>query len=233
MIPIMGNSGFGQWSQMAVNPLLDADRLELPDGAVIFEPDTPARKLYFIHSGQVRTYEAGKNESARMLEILGPGDWFGEAALAYAETYSSRAVAVSPTVLWAAPLRRLMDVLARQPEAAAELIRQLASKLQAAREDGNRLVFDNCQARLVNTLLRFSQTAAATSGENGSVMLQITHRQLAQAVGAARETVSLALTELRQQNLLRTGRNRVMFRPQVLKEFVARDFANGEPVFGK
>ncbi|HZK81020.1 MAG TPA: Crp/Fnr family transcriptional regulator [Humisphaera sp.] len=233
MVQIMGNVGLGQWSNVAADPSLDADRFELPDGGVVFEPDTPARKLYFIHSGQVRTYGAGKNESDRMLEILGPGDWFGEAALAQADTYSSKAIAVSRTVLWAAPARRLMEVLARQPEAAAELIRQLASKLLAAREDGDHLVFDNCQARLVNTLLRFSQTAAATSGENGSVMLHITHRQLAQAVGAARETVSLALTELRQQNLLRTGRNRLMFRPDALREFAERDFANAEAVLAK
>jgi CRP-like cAMP-binding protein len=37
------------------------------------------------------------------------------------------------------------------------------------------------------------------------VILWMTHEQLAQAVGAARETVSLALTQLRQANVLRTG----------------------------
>ncbi|HWE04449.1 MAG TPA: Crp/Fnr family transcriptional regulator [Tepidisphaeraceae bacterium] len=222
-----------QWSKMAFDPSLDADRLEFAAGDAIFEPLTPARTLFFIQSGQVRTYEASRNASDRMLEILGSGDWLGEAALAQAETYCSRAVAVSPTVIWAAPVRRLMDVLTRQPAAAAELIRQLASKLQAAREDGNHLVFDNCQARLISALLRFSRTAAATSDGDGSIMLHITHRQLAQAVGAARETVSLALTELRQQNLLRTGRNRLMFRPETLKEYAERDCVDAEVVLQK
>ena len=46
------------------------------------------------------------------------------------------------------------------------------------------------------------------------------HRQqLAQAVGVARETVSLALTQLRHQNLLRTGRNQLFFDPEALRRF--------------
>ena len=49
------------------------------------------------------------------------------------------------------------------------------------------------------------------------MVLRITHQQLAQAVGAARETISLALTQLRQRELLRTGRNQLFFNPDVLR----------------
>src|SRR2546421_279162 len=73
-------------------------------------------------------------------------------------------------------------------------------------------------ARLVNTMLRFSHSAAAER-HGDSIELHITHDQLAQAVGVARETVSLALTEMRHQNLVRTGRNRVIFNPDALREF--------------
>ena len=75
------------------------------------------------------------------------------------------------------------------------------------------MMFEDCNQRLVQTLLRFSRTAAATSLDDGGVVLRITHQQLAQAVGTARETVSLGLTQLRQRNLLRTGRNRLSFNP--------------------
>ena len=90
-----------------------------------------------------------------------------------------------------------------------------------AREDAACLVFDDCNQRLIKTLLQFSRTAAATPHPEG-VVLRITHQQLAQAVGAARETVSLALTQLRQQNLLRTGRNQLFFNPEVLEKFSRR-----------
>jgi len=109
-------------------------------------------------------------------------------------------------------------VLSHRPEMALELNRQLAVKLQASRDDAARLVFEDCNARLIRTLLHFSSSAASQPREDG-VVLRITHNQLAQAIGVARETVSLALTQLRQQNLLRTGRNQLFFNPDTLRNF--------------
>jgi CRP-like cAMP-binding protein len=96
-------------------------------------------------------------------------------------------------------------------------MRQLARKLSAARRDAAELVFDDCRHRLLHTLLRFAGSSAASPHPHG-VVLHITHRQLAQAVGVARETVSLALTNLRRQKLLHTGRNQLMFNPDELRD---------------
>jgi CRP/FNR family transcriptional regulator, cyclic AMP receptor protein len=185
----------------------------------LHEPATPANDVYFIQSGQVRIYQPGPEGTGRLLEILGEGDWFGAEAVAGQCTYGTSAVAVGETQVIEMPAQRLLEVATQHPEAARELIRQMACKLQAARDDAARLVFDDCNTRLLQTLVRFSRTVAAVPNGDG-VTLQITHHQLAQAVGVARETVSLALTQLRQRKLLRTGRNRLAFDPEVLRQLV-------------
>ena len=185
----------------------------------MYEPQDAARNLYFIQSGQVRLFQIGPDQSARLLEILGPGNWFGAPALARADSYGTRAVTASKASLSEVPVSRVMEALPQKPEAAAELIAELAAKLHAAYDDAANLVFSDTEGRLLKTLLQFSRTAAASPQEGGGVVLRITHQQLAQAVGAARETVSLTLTQLRQRNLLRTGRNRLSFKPEVLEEF--------------
>ena len=208
-------------NQLLQDPSLGARQIEATTGAALVEASAPARHVYFIHTGQVRVYQTGPDDSARLLEILGPGDWFGVPALAGADFYGTRAVAVSAVTVSEVPADKWLALLSQQPGIATQWVARLAEKLVQAREDAACLVFDDCNQRLIKTLLAFSRSAASTPHPEG-VVLRITHQQLAQAVGAARETVSLALTQLRQQNLLRTGRNQLFFNPEVLEKFSRR-----------
>ena len=207
----------------------DAKQLELTAGTGVFEPSTSADNIYFIHTGQVRVYQVGPENELRLIEILGPNDWFGSAALANTRAYGVRAVAVTRAVVSEVSGDKWQNALGSNPEVMSEVVGQLARRLQGAIEDAGRLVFDDCNERLVKTLLRFSHSAAATRREgDGEVTLRITHAQLAQAVGAARETISLALTHLRQRDLLKTGRNQLFFNPDVLRQ-ACKSNGNGAP----
>jgi CRP/FNR family transcriptional regulator len=208
------------FNELVANPTLGARRMSVAPGTVLYEPHTPADNLYFIHRGQIRTYHVGDEHYGRLIDILGPDAWFGEAALAKQTSYGEQAIAVAPSVVSEISAERFLGLLVQQPRAAVEVFRQLAGKLTAAREDAAGLVFDDCNSRLLKALVRFSRSAAASPHGDG-VVLRITHEQLAQAIGVARETVSLALTQLRQQNLLRTGRNQLMFNPEALRNFTA------------
>lgn len=202
-----------------LNPLLGARRVSLHSGTSIFEPTHPASSLYFIHRGQVRVYTVGREQS-QLIEILGPNDWFGVAALAGASSHGSRAVAVGPVIISEVPLDRFVALLQQHPKAATEMVRSLAQRLRHARDESSRLVFDDCHTRLLRTLIRFSHSPAASQASGTSVVLHITHLQLAQAIGVARETVSLALKDLRDQNLLQTGRNQVTFDPRAIEQLL-------------
>jgi CRP/FNR family transcriptional regulator, cyclic AMP receptor protein len=209
-----------------LGPEMGSRRINLDAEAAVYEPGAAAEHAYYIHQGQVRIYQSGPEGAGRLLEILGPDEWFGVEPLAGSGHYHTRAVAVKPSILWQIPTQRLIERVSQQTAAAAELIQQIAAKLHEAREDAARLVFDDCHQRLLKTLVRFSRSAAAVQQPDG-VVLHITHQQLAQAVGVARETISLALTQLRHQNLLRTGRNQLTFDPQVLARFAERPRLNG------
>jgi len=191
-------------------------RLELLEGQVVHEPCDAAGAFYFIESGEIRLYDAGHNGAARLLEILGPNEWFGSEALASLPVYNERAVAVRCSVVWAVPAKDLRDAIEHHGELAWPLIQTVALRLQQAWSNGSLLAFDDCRLRLIKTLLRFSGTPAAHR-DGAEVVLRMTHAQLAQAVGAARETISACLAELRQQNIIQTGRNQLKFNPEALE----------------
>jgi CRP/FNR family transcriptional regulator, cyclic AMP receptor protein len=214
--------------ELFLNPLLGARRISLHGGASVFEPSHPANSLYFIHRGQVRLYQVGREQS-QLIEILGPNDWFGISAIAGASSQGSRGVTVGPAILSEIPVDRFQALLQQHPKAAAELIRSLAQRLRGAREESSRLIFDDCHTRLLKALIRFSHSAAASQSTSG-VVLHITHLQLAQAIGVARETVSLALKDLRDQSVLKTGRNQVTFEPQAIESLLQQRLQRPAPV---
>lgn len=213
-------------AELFAHPSLEGQRVDLAAGAVIHESGSDARQVYFVHQGQVRLYLPGpapeRAANGRLLDILGAGQWFGFGALSNDRAHIARAVAVTRTTVTKVSADKFLALLATQPEAAAQVIRHLADGLRSAREDAARLVFDDCNQRLIKTMVRFAGTAAATRQPDGSTVLHITHEQLAQAVGVARETVSLALTEFRHQNLVRTGRNQLVFNADALRAFGER-----------
>ena len=208
----------GPIAELLSDARLNARRMAVDPPHTIYDTATPAVTIYYLETGQVRIYQVGPEQAERLSDILGAGSWFGTAAIAGHATHGSRAQVVSPSTIWAMQRETLLDWLTTQPEAARNLLRQLARRLKSAQAAAAGLVFDDCNIRLVRTLLDFSKTAAAIPSDQG-VVLRITHQELADAVGAARETISLALTQLRRQNLLRTGRNRLTFNPQALSEF--------------
>lgn len=210
-------------------PEVAARRQSLRTGAQIFDRDTPADDVYFIHRGQVRLYVVNADRASvadadlendpqglRLAAMLRPGQWFGEAALAGLPNQGLRAVVHADAVISAINAATLRTVLARQPEQLLALLTDTLRQQHAVQHDAASLVFDDCNRRLVRALLRLSASSAATPGEETEVKLRITHMQLAQYIGVARETVSLALGTFRRKGLLRTGRNQVTFDPTKL-----------------
>jgi CRP/FNR family cyclic AMP-dependent transcriptional regulator len=199
---------------------LEAEGIEVARGTVIFDQGDNAQDIYCIHRGQVRMVQVGPDGDERLSDILGPGQWFGCGALSDGQVRTARAVSASAGQLSRMSAAKLLEHAANHPAIATQLIRQLATRIQAVSEDVARLQFQDCNQRLIQALLRFSHSAAATV-QGSDVVLHLTHAQLAQAVGAARETVSLALTVMRQQNLVRTGRNRLLFNREALSALVS------------
>lgn len=204
-------------------------RLVAP-GELIHHPDSPADRIYFIERGEVRLHQPGPGEMARLVEILGPGDWFGVAALAGSVCCGKHASAVTEVAVTEVPIDRFLTAMEQNPSAAVMFMRDLARRLHTARNAADRFVFDDCERRILKTLVDFSRTAAASPVQGADdVVLRITHHQLAQAIGVARETVSLALTKLRHQHLVQTGRNRLVFNPTALHNFANRNLQAPKP----
>lgn len=213
-------------SELFHRPELEAKTLQVSAGQSVDKTqDFFEQPVYLILAGQVRLSQPGPDHQSRLVDILGPDDWFGACALAGHKQSCVEATAATDSQLLVVSAQRLLVALPNYPEALELLIQHLVFKLQGVCQTAGALVFDDCNRRLIKTLLRFSQGAAATVHDDG-VVLRITHQQLAQAVGVARETISVALTQLRRKHVLRTGRNQLIFDPQTLRHMLEQPSTN-------
>ncbi len=193
-------------------PLPDALRRELGKGEVLYHPDSEAVSVYRVEEGLLKLALLLPGGRERITQLVGPGDYLG--ALTAAPYYGERAEALSAKVS--------VSETAKEGAGSAELLSATGDQLRRLRdalEDTDLPV----SARLARTLLRLGARFGHTS-ETGRVRLTLplTHDTLAALVGAARETTTALLGEMRAQGVLNGTRGRYSFEPSALLEFAYR-----------
>ncbi len=146
-----------------------AELVELDAGRVVIDFHQPTDAVYRVESGMVRIEQAGLMHAI----TAGPGDFFGESALAPGSLPNVRAVAVTAVRLAKFPRAYLDKTLASDAALAAALARSLALHLAALRHavgTASRLSHDSSNTlppmRVPLDILPALRSAAETSGSH-------------------------------------------------------------------
>jgi CRP/FNR family transcriptional regulator, cyclic AMP receptor protein len=127
--------------------------------------------------------------------VLGPGEMFGELSLFDPRPRTSSAVAVTDTRLAALAHDELRDWLTGRPDVSLHLLRALAQRLRRANDVMADLVFTDVPGRVAKALLDLADRFGEQTAEGLQVHHDLTQEELAQLVGASRETVNKALAD--------------------------------------
>jgi len=166
-------------------------------GASIFAASAPAEQFYLILEGRVKVFHLSPRGEEQILHLYGPGETFGEAAMWAGGTYPAHAQAVTDARLLVVRRDALRRQVARRPELAFGMLAGLSAKLRefAALIEG--LSLKDVPQRLAGVLLSEARRAGADA-----FRLRQTKRQLAAQIGTAAETLSRALSRLRDAGLI-------------------------------
>lgn len=194
-------------------PLPAALRRELGKGEVLYHAEDEAVSLYRVEEGLLKLSLELASGRERIVQLVGPGDYLG--AITAAPFYGERAEALSAKVSVSETAKGAGAPSHELFQAAGEQLRRVRDAL----EDTDLPV----AARLARTLLRLGERFGHTS-EAGRVRLTLplTHDTLAALVGAARETTTALLSEMRARGVLSGTRGRYSFEPGALLEYASR-----------
>ena len=178
-------------------------RIELSRSEILFHEGDPGDRLYVIIEGKVKLGRASGDGRENLLAILGPGEMFGELSLFDPGPRNATATAVADTVLIALGNEDLTPWLSGRPEVARQLLRALARRLRRTNETLADLVFSDVPGRVAKALLDLSERFGRPTDDGLRVAHDLTQEELAQLVGASRETVNKALADFASRGWLR------------------------------
>ncbi len=185
-------------------------RRDLGRGVVLFTEGDPGDRLYIIVDGKIKLGRASGDGRENLLAILGPGEMFGELSLFDPGPRNATATAVADTTLLGVGTDDLASWLEGRPDVAQQLLRALARRLRRTNEALADLVFSDVPGRVAKALLDLSERFGSPTDEGLRVAHDLTQEELAQLVGASRETVNKALADFAARGWLRLDQRAVL-----------------------
>lgn len=184
--------------------LLTAMRpMSLPRGAEIFHEGERGDRLYVIAEGKIKLGQSSADGRETLLSVLGPGELFGELSLFDPGPRTATASVVADTRIYEFGHDELLDWLKDRPNVAKSLLSALARRLRRTNEALADLVFSDVPGRVAKALLDLSTRFGAPAEHGLRVAHDLTQEELAQLVGASRETVNKALADFAARGWIR------------------------------
>lgn len=184
----------------------------------IFFAGDRATDLHVVAQGQVKLVTPTASGSERILAILGPNDFFGEAFLSESANYRVDAVALTDVKTCPVSREQFTEMALKAPTFVLTFAEILASHLFECREQLSSS-YAPVRDRVIKTLL--DQAKRFGRPEDGgwvSLSTQLKHEELASMITATRVSVSMAIAELRDDGLLEGTRGEYRLNADALSQ---------------
>jgi CRP/FNR family transcriptional regulator, cyclic AMP receptor protein len=174
-----------------------------PRGHTVFAEGEPGDRLYIIISGKVKIGRRSPDGRENLLTIMGPSDMFGE--LSVFDPGPRTASCTTITEVRAVSMDRevLRAWIADRPEISEQLLRVLARRLRRTNNDLADLIFTDVPGRVAKQLLQLAQRFGTQEDGVLRVAHDLRQEEIAQLVGASRETANKALADFAQRGWIR------------------------------
>jgi len=175
-------------------------------GEAVFREGDPGTSLYIVNAGRVKLALSSSEGREIIIDLLGPGDVFGELALLDGEPRSADAVATESSELLHLEREEFKRYLLQRPMLAVELLAILSRRIRRDTQLLQDATFLDVQARLSRTILRLAESSP---GGGPLVTPRLNQSDLAGLAGTTRETLNKWLGVLQDQGLIRWEKGRI------------------------
>lgn len=192
----------------------------LPAGVILFVEGQAPRGLFIICSGKVNLSTTSREGKVLILRTAEAGEALGLSAAISNVGYETTAETATPCQLSFIDRKEILELLSSHNEVGMHVAQCLSRDFQSAYRDIHHLVLNRSSAGKLARLL-LSHSVDDDEAFEARVHASMTHEEMAQRIGASRETVTRLLSHLRRKRLIRSDGATLVIRDRTALEALA------------
>ena len=170
-------------------------QVKVSKGQTLFKEGDAGDRLFVVVEGKLKLGTSSGDGRENLLSILGPGDMFGELSLFDPGPRTATATAVTDARVLALANDQVIGWVTAHPQVSLQLLKRLARRLRRTNEVLADLVFADVPGRVAKAIMDLGERFGTRKDDGLHVNHELTQEELAQLVGASRETVNKALAD--------------------------------------
>ncbi len=192
-------------------------------GETVFFQTDKSTDLYIILEGSVKVILLSEEGEEFVLADLQQGDFFGEMSLIDGNPRSASVIADEDSTFAVLERSRFLDAIKQDPEMAIDLMKSLVQRLRKATEREESLAFLAVRQRLVRLFARLVKEEGMKKDAAGyHVVRKRTHKEIAERIGASRESISKILKRLSSDGMIIEDGDDFLISPALFEEMEGR-----------
>jgi len=171
-------------------------------GQIVFSEGDKGGDLLVVKEGDVRIVKSAVSGRQQLIAIERSGSSLGEVSVFDGGSYSTTAIAISPTVLLRLQGGHFRKLCLTHPDVALKVIRVLGHRLRHVRRLVEELSFATVRDRLIVHILRLADERGVRGDNTVKIDLDENNEELAARLGTVRELISRNLGRLHGEGLI-------------------------------
>jgi CRP/FNR family transcriptional regulator, cyclic AMP receptor protein len=185
-------------------------------GQILFVEGDSGDSLLLIVDGTLKAYSTSAEGEEFLLAVVGPGETLGELTLADGGSRSASVAALTDASVLPLPRQAVVDVGAIWPQVTSALLKSLADVVRRLTGAAADLVFLDLPRRVAKLLLIEREAA-----HSDVFKTRLNQEEMAQRVGASRQSVNTALREFQRRGWIAVEGHRIhVHQPQEIQRFI-------------
>jgi CRP/FNR family transcriptional regulator, cyclic AMP receptor protein len=177
-----------------------AKHATLKRGATIFSKGDPGNRLVAVISGTVKISISSPEGRSAILNLIGPGEIFGEVAVLDGQARTADATANTNCEIFVIDRREFLPFVRSQPALAMKFIELLCTRLRWTSDQVEQVILQDLPARLASALIRLTERRKPAEG---GLTIAITQQEISEMVGMTRESINKQLRAWAVRNWVR------------------------------